>query len=182
MAQNSLELDIWPQLGPLLETVQLFKASAYQVGNEVGWHYYEKQCLMSRDIKFHPIAIGPVTLKSPYAVVFALEYRMYPLKHNGFLISHRCGRGPKRKSLWKCIEPTHMHIASIGENNGRKVCHGLIEKDYENMKSKRTKAFRNGTWFLESCPHDPPCFMQWGKLQGNDMILDPVSNDVMSWY
>ena len=181
MSFRRFELDIWPHLDPLLRTVQLFKVSSYQVGREVGWHYHEKPCIMSRKgIKFQAITIGQgprrATLKTPYAVVFALEYRMYPAWDNRFLVSHRCGKGPL------CIEPTHMHIASVGENNERRVCHELIKKEHKKRENKRTKAFREGTWFLEWCPHDPPCFVQWGKLKGNDRIWDPVSIDVAAWY
>lgn len=162
--RRSFVLDISSKRAELEALVSQWKKTCYQLGNErhPEIRHYERPCIHSRPGKWQSIKIGSTKLKTPYAVAFALEYGRYP--RSPFMISHGCGNGPC------CIEPTHMHISTIGENNQHKTCHRRIREIVKDMESTHSVAEREGTIGWRGCRHNPTCFLQFGKLEGSDRI------------
>ena len=166
-----IELDINPEEEANLQRiVDKLKRDSYQLGKETRpeIYHYEKPCIITKAREKKPTArVDGHTLDTPYAIVYALEFRARPGK--GSVISHQCGRGPS------CIEPSHLHIILIGENNEKAKCHNRIRdgvKDWESDPDKSVED-REGTIFYEGCKHkNRPCFKQFGKLESDEEIWD----------
>ena len=169
LVATSIEMDISPEEDDkLFNAVNRMLGDCHQVGRETQpeIYHFEKPCICTDYGKIIELTVDGHTLNTPKAIVYALIYRARP----GFksVISHQGGRGPK------CIEPTHLNIVLMGENNQHRTCHRLIKEQvdkWEHPNSGKRTAEREGTIFYEGCRHtDHPCFKQYGTLNTDEEI------------
>ena len=166
------ELDISPEeRANLQRIVDKLRQNSYQMGKETRPEIYEymKPCICTIPTgKDDTVVIDGKKLSTPYGIVYALEFGVCPIKGKS-VISHQCGRGPL------CIEPSHLHIILIGDNNRKTKCHNKIRKGVKAWESDSdvSQEDREGTIFYEGCGHNErPCFMQFGKLKHDEEIWD----------
>ena len=164
-----IKLDISPEKKAELQQAEnQLRRNSYQLGKEVHpeiWHVEEPCICIRADIKFPSVVVNGHRIRTPYGIVYALHFHARPGK--GSCISHQCGRGPKCDKGPNCIEPSHLHIVTTGENNEKAKCHNRIEDDvsfWEKTKAKKPED-REGTFFWPDCKHpNRPCFKNYGRL------------------
>ena len=78
---------------------------------------------------------------------------------NGYipkLISHDC-------HLYLCFNSKHLLDEPDEINKSREKCHKLLEKLKRQWKTKKNKKKKTNKLFVDTCEHEPICFMNVGE-------------------